>query len=394
METSAADPSIYREPDPTCGGGGGNGNGNGGRTFYCRKEKSLGVLCTNFLNLYSTQGLDSIGLDDASSKLGVERRRIYDVVNILESVGVVARKQKNQYSWRGFAAIPHALECLKQEALMENFSAASCLNSAKALKENEVGPSSNVPTDGQENNSAASVSADNKREKSLWLLTQNFVKLFLCSDEDLITLDTAATTLLGDALSSTAMRTKVRRLYDIANVLASMNLIEKTHHPESRRPAFRWVGWRGNNVALDPVKFQATKRTFGTEITNFSSKKNRLGCIDQNHVIAPVLKISQDSQNKIHGSNLKPKTEEGKSKSFVFGPFSPAVTDKGVSCTGNTSMTKIQDVETLASTCYPQYCNEALGELFGHYVEAWKSWYAGASRSRKDPRRLMTEAFP
>lgn len=37
---------------------------------------------------------------------------------------------------------------------------------------------------------------------------------------------------------------KVRRLYDIANVLTSLNLIKKVHVREERgrKPAFKWLG--------------------------------------------------------------------------------------------------------------------------------------------------------
>jgi E2F/DP family winged-helix DNA-binding domain len=34
----------------------------------------------------------------------------------------------------------------------------------------------------------------------------------------------------------------VRRLYDIANVLSSLRLLDKTQLPDSRKPAFRWRG--------------------------------------------------------------------------------------------------------------------------------------------------------
>ncbi|KAK2373382.1 E2F transcription factor E2FE [Trifolium repens] len=87
--------------------------------------------------------------------------------------------------------------------------------------------------------------ASDRREKSLALLTQNFVKLFVCSNLEMISLDDAARLLLGDAYNSSTIRTKVRRLYDIANVLTSMNLIKKTHTTNTRKPAFRWLGLKG-----------------------------------------------------------------------------------------------------------------------------------------------------
>nr|GMD47190.1 E2F transcription factor-like E2FE [Ipomoea batatas] len=87
---------------------------------------------------------------------------------------------------------------------------------------------------------------DSRKEKSLGLLTQNFIELFLCTN---------ALYLFAD---------KVRRLYDIASVLSLMKFIEKVpgssslrrdgdqqwavvpatsdlrHPPHSRRTAQRW----------------------------------------------------------------------------------------------------------------------------------------------------------
>lgn len=42
-------------------------------------------------------------------------------------------------------------------------------------------------------------------------------------------------------MSSGAFKSRVRRLYDIANVLMALGLIEKMFLPSSRKPAFRWV---------------------------------------------------------------------------------------------------------------------------------------------------------
>jgi transcription factor E2F7/8 len=73
--------------------------------LYSRKEKSLGELCRRFLHAYGVDGKGVLLLDSCTKELGVERRRIYDIINILESFCVIRRRAKNEYQWRGIDQI-------------------------------------------------------------------------------------------------------------------------------------------------------------------------------------------------------------------------------------------------------------------------------------------------
>ncbi|XP_030521511.2 E2F transcription factor-like E2FE isoform X2 [Rhodamnia argentea] len=365
---------------------------------YSRKQKSLGLLCTNFLGLYDREGVDLIGLDEAASRLGVERRRIYDIVNVLESIGVLARKAKNQYTWKGLGGIPNALKKLKEEGLRENFSISNFASYNRVSddeEDDEVYSDPNMGSQEDQSNPApvlkatGSATTDNRREKSLGLLTRNFVKIFICSNVSVFSLDEAAKILLGDGQSS-IMRTKVRRLYDIANVLASMNLIEKTHTTDTRKNAFRWLGlrekWTGSVDAL--ISDDPKKRMFGTEITNTDFKRNKMSPL-----VEGVSNFNSNVQKKSKNERLIKELSRSKSeqdskenaKSYQFGPFAPHDIPKDIaSRTDNRRARQPHDWESLASAYSPQYHNQALRDLFGHYSEAWKSWFSevdGKSRS-------------
>jgi transcription factor E2F3 len=64
-----------------------------------RNESSLVVLTQRFLDLVKSAKDGVIDLNEAADKLEVKKRRIYDITNVMEGVGLVEKRTKNRIQW-------------------------------------------------------------------------------------------------------------------------------------------------------------------------------------------------------------------------------------------------------------------------------------------------------
>ncbi|KAL2503138.1 Transcription factor E2FA [Forsythia ovata] len=67
----------------------------------CRYDSSLSLLTKKFINLIKCAEDGELDLNKAADTLQVQKRRIYDITNVLEGIGLIEKKLKNRIRWKG-----------------------------------------------------------------------------------------------------------------------------------------------------------------------------------------------------------------------------------------------------------------------------------------------------
>ena len=214
-----------------------------------------------------------IVIDQLATELSVERRRIYDVVNIMEALQLVKKKAKNTYIWMGMDHMTQYFAILQSEAIERwpEQARRKDLIITKFTPENDKNTRLTSNSDGKPMYNPRRDASS----KSLTRLSQMFLHVFLVGFEA-VTLPEASELIHGSSKSpedlavlgythessrlkvtnntSTTelchedkeLKTKIRRLYDIANVFVSVGILSKmedktTCNPLARRPHYSWA---------------------------------------------------------------------------------------------------------------------------------------------------------
>uniref|UniRef100_A0A8C7JUB3 Transcription factor E2F7 n=1 Tax=Oncorhynchus kisutch TaxID=8019 RepID=A0A8C7JUB3_ONCKI len=256
-----------------------------------RKQKSLGLLCQKFLALYPdypTSDTINISLDEVSTSLGVERRRIYDIVNVLESLMIVGRVAKNQYVWYGRRRLGSTLAELQGIGRQQRYH----LHMEQAAEGgHREGATTHTPEEGGEGDSSCA---------------------------------------------------KVRRLYDIANVLTSLGLIKKVHVREERgrKPAFKWIGpadFHSRHEDSEAVAAIALPEAIALP----GDRKQKLA----RHASFNVVPTSVASQRRVNSAPSSPRRE-------VTGLL-PQSVDYSRRCVSNSAVCRLQFGTTVTGVSHP-----------------------------------------
>ena len=119
--SSTAAASSSSSPSPAAGGG--EEDEASGSKPANRYDSSLGLLTKKFVSLLrdadSQSPASSLDLNLAARELGVQKRRIYDITNVLEGIGLIEKKGKNVIRWKGETQYGGLLELKAEMAELE-----------------------------------------------------------------------------------------------------------------------------------------------------------------------------------------------------------------------------------------------------------------------------------
>ncbi|XP_034501207.1 transcription factor E2F8 isoform X2 [Ailuropoda melanoleuca] len=296
-----------------------------------RKEKSLGLLCHKFLARYPNYPNPAVNndicLDEVAEELNVERRRIYDIVNVLESLHMVSRLAKNRYTWHGRHNLNKTLGTLKSVGEENKYAEQITMIKKKEYEQEfDFGKTYSIEDHIIKSNTGQNghpdmcfvelpgvefraASVNSRKDKSLRVMSQKFVMLFLVSTPQIVSLEIAAKILIGEDHVEDLDRSKFKK-------------------ERGRKPAFKWTGpeispspsGRGPVLPLPRSDLEAKRPSKDNCAKNLFSTRGKPNFTRHPSLIKLVKSIESDRRkiNSAPSSPIKTSKAESSQNSAPF----------------------------------------------------------------------------
>lgn len=197
-----------------------------GNTKALVPKRSLKMLTSQFLGEYGRREGCVVHVEDASKKLNTSRRRMYDIMAVCAEIGLVSRAGKGQYTWHGEKHVASVVKGLSSG-------------------------------DGTIDTNVASLAG----------LTRGMVSYLVKNGRDkLVEVDSIAIKVLClDAkLEGKTLKSKLRRAYDVSNVLCALKMVRDDVVKERGATKHkRCLMWKGVDEIKDAIR-EAEKIDFTT----------------------------------------------------------------------------------------------------------------------------------
>jgi hypothetical protein len=180
---------------------------------------SLRKICSAILNKYLPYENEEICLKNLANELRTERRRVYDIVNILEAFDILTKKAKNLYLWKG-------LEEFRRKLVSLGWGVAWTANPKLFNFENKPVKS---------------------KKKMLTYMSLKVLRFLGQQTQPISFGEIVRLCLCGESQKDYASEKRAsttRRLYDIVNVLNALGLISKVYDDQHKK-FYRWNGPMG-----------------------------------------------------------------------------------------------------------------------------------------------------
>lgn len=213
----------------------------------------------NFVDELDAKSIKIMPIESIYPILNVKRRRLYDVINVLNAIGCSTRSGTDQLIWNGKKQIINELQSLKKINKIDNWN----------LSLDELFPT----------NDCVSLSS----------LTISFLLLFPALDCNIIDLKIAC---FYFSRNTTRYKTTLCKLYQIILILSALDIVSKTQNACQIRllsPYLECLIGDKKNTGPDSIEF-LLNRTYNKKNIQIQSRRNQF--------YYPFIKEKNDSRDQ------------------------------------------------------------------------------------------------